>query len=123
MSKVVTEFLADVKEQKIKQLLGIALDKKYWASVVGDEDIEELRSLLSAEQGKLVKNKNGTIHGTDKRDMERINALSVQINNAEKGTEELNKLNEMEKNITTYMGFVQEPGKETMKILEDVAKL
>lgn len=122
MSKIVTDFLAEVKEQKVKQMLGISLDKKYWDSVLKGKDVDELRKDLSTEQEKMIKNRNGSIH-QDNRDMDKINALNLEINNLEKAMKELAQLKEMEKNIKTYMAFVDKPSEETMKELENVAKM
>lgn len=122
MSKVVEEFLAEVKEQKIKQLLGISLDKKYWGSVIGTDDIEVLRKELSTEQEKMIKNRNGTVHKDD-RDMDKINKLNGDINNLEKAGTELVRLAEMEKGIKLYMAFVDKPSKEAVEELENVAKM
>lgn len=122
MSKIVTDFLNEVKEQKVKQLLGISLDKKYWTSVIGDKDIDVLRKELGEEQKKIVKNKNGTVH-SDTRNMDRINELNVLINALEKATTELARLNEMEGSIKSYMAFVVEPSKEALVDLEVIAKL
>lgn len=122
MSKVVEEFLAEVKEQKIKQLLGISLDKKYWSSVIGTDDVEVLRKELSTEQEKMIKNRNGTVHKDD-RDMDKINKLNGDINNLEKAGTELVRLAEMEKGIKLYMAFVDKPSKEAVEELENVAKM
>lgn len=122
MSKIVDEFLAEVKEQKIKQLLGISLDKKYWGSVIGTDDIEVLRKELSTEQEKMIKNRNGTVHKDD-RDMDKINKLNGDINNLEKAGTELVRLAEMEKGIKLYMAFVDKPSKEAVEELENVAKM
>ncbi len=121
MSKIVEDFLGKVKEQKIEQLLGIALDKKYWVSVLGDRDVEMLRDDLGKEQEKMVKNRNGTIH-QDNRDMDKINKLNIDINKLQKATEELLRLTLMEEDIGLYMAFVEKPSEETIKELEEIAK-
>lgn len=120
--KIVDDFLKEVKEQKVKQLLGITLDKRYWTSVIGDKDIESLRKDLGLEKEKIVKNRNGTIH-QDNRDMEKIGKLEVEINNLEKAVQELARIREMEKGITLYMQFVDKPPKEVMGELRGVASL
>lgn len=122
MSKIVKDFLAKIKEQKIEQLLGIKLDQKYWTSVIGGSNIDKLRQDLAAEKGKMVTNRNGTVH-QDNRDMDRIAKLDEDINNLQKAETEFTRLNQMEKGIIAYMGFVDKPSKEALADLEKVAKL
>ena len=123
MSKnVVKDFLAEVKEQKIKQMLGIKLDQKYWAEVIGTADIEDLRKELVVEKEKIIKNRNGTIH-QDNRNMDKIARLNEEIDNLEKAVKELARLGHMEKGIIAYMVFVDKPTKEALEELEKIAKL
>ena len=43
MDKKVKDFLNMVKEDKVKNLLGIELDSKYWEKIVGNDKEEEDR--------------------------------------------------------------------------------
>ena len=123
MSKsIVKDFLKKVKDQKIEQMLGIALDKKYWATVIGSNDVEELRKELGLEKEKIIKNRNGTIH-QDNRDMDKIASLEREINTLEKAVVELVRLNEMEKGIKLYVNFIDNPSKDAIEELENVAKM
>lgn len=122
MSKIVTDFLNEVKEKKVKDLLSIALDVRYWTSVIGDKDVDDLRKELGEEQKKIVKNKNGTVE-SDTRNMDRIKELNVLINALEKATSELTRLNQMEVDIKKYMAFIVMPNEDAMIEFENIAKL
>ncbi len=113
ISKVVQEFLDKVKIEKVNQLLGIALDTKYWKEIIGKVDMAALRTKLSEENNK----------GKDKADAKVIGVLSLQINNGEKAIAELVRLESMEKAIHVYLKFVKELDEDTLESLEGVAKL
>lgn len=119
---IVKDFLSDVKDQKIKQLLGIVLDLSYWKSVIGDRDENKLREELKKENEKKVVNANGTVFKDD-RDMEKIGVLSKDIEIITKAQNEITKLREMEIAIKSYLEFVNNPSKETSNKFEEIIKL
>jgi len=120
--KVVESFLADVKEQKIKQILGIVLDIEYWEAMVKGKDEDKMRAELKTENEKKIENKNGTIF-KDERDMDKIGLLSKNIEVLAKAQTELQRLKEMRIAIEGYLKFVLNPSKDTMAKFEEVAKL
>lgn len=122
MSKIVNEFLADVKAEKVKQLLGITLDKRYWNATIEGKDANKLREDLGQEKEKMVSNAKGKVMKDD-RDLEKINRLSKEIDAFEKAVTELARLDEMEKGIKLYMDFIMNPTKIVLDELEGVAKL
>lgn len=123
-SKERTEkFLADVKEQKIQQLLGIALDVQYWEGVVKDSGSEEqLRKDFSKESNKRVLTKEGKVF-SDTRDLDKINALQEKIDLLAKAKEELARLKIMDSQIRKYLAHIISPSAVTLKALEAVSKL
>lgn len=121
-NKVVDSFLTEVKEQKVKQILGIVLDLEYWESMVAGKDEEIMRTELKDENEKKVENANGTIF-KDERDMDKITKLSKDIETLGKAKAELQKLKEMKVAIEGYLKFVMNPSKETMTKFEVIAKL
>lgn len=120
--KIVESFLADVKEQKIKQILGIVLDLEYWESMIAGKSEEVMRAELKTENEKKVENANGTIF-KDERDMDKIAKLSKDVEVLGKAKAELQKLKEMKIAIEGYLKFVMNPSKETMAKFEEVTKL
>lgn len=116
-TKKVEAFLAKIKEEKIEQLLGIAMDTRYWKSIADKIDVENLRTLLGNERAK----------GKNKSDLKVIENLSIQIANHEKSGTELTRLDGMRKAITVYFNFIVGVSKgeneETLAELEEVASL
>lgn len=118
--KTVVEFLTDVKEQKIEQLMGIYLDQKYWSKVVEGKDVDAMRKEMGDLKAQMVLDKEKE---PDMDRMDKVNALGGEIDAVEKATGELARLKEMEKGIKTYMEFVTNPDEETRKLLEETTKL
>jgi len=124
MSEKITvkDFLKDVKEQKIKQIMGIVLDIEYWEAMIEGKDEDKMRAELKEENEKKIENKNGTIF-KDERDMDKIGLLSKNIEVLAKAQTELQRLKEMKIAIEGYLKFVMEPSDNTMKGLKVVTEL
>jgi len=122
MQEVVKTFLEETKQKKIEQLLGIALDTKYWEFVIGDRNADDLRKKLSEEQQKLIKSDKGVVL-KDERNMDTINELNVLIDAVEKAEKELDRLKDMDRNIRAYLKFVTNPDTETKKRMDEIAQM
>ena len=120
--KIISSFLTEVKEQKIKQIMGIVLDIEYWETIIKGKDEDKMRAELKTENEKKIENKNGTIF-KDERDMDKIAKLSKSIEVLVKAQTELQKLKEMKIAIEGYLKFVMNPSKDTMAKFEEVVEL
>lgn len=122
MDKKIKDFLADIKEKKVEQMMGIELDLNYWKKVVGNDDEDVLRKDLEEENNKRIANKNGSIL-KDERDMDKIQNLNKRINTIAKAREESGKLVDMKQAIQLYIDHINNPSKETLSALEVASKL
>lgn len=121
MSKLIVEdYLTEIRDEKIKQLAGIALDLRYWSSYTEGTDVNALRKELAEEREKLVQNPNGSIQ-KDERDLDKINALNEQIGIFEKAEEKIGELKLMYKQIEQYLEFVSNPDNDTLDKLNNIA--
>lgn len=121
--EVIDEFLTKIKEQKIQQLLGIALDVEYWSEVItemGDEDV--LRKEFASENNKRLIGKNGEVL-SDERNVSKMEKIQSKIDALVKANEELTRLKQMNVQIRKYMKHLDKPSDKTKKALEEVVLL
>lgn len=122
MDKKVKDFLNMVKEDKVKNLLGIELDSKYWEKIVGNDKEEDVRKQLEDAQNKRVVNKAGKVI-SDNRDMDRITQLNTRVEILKKANDELVRLRGMEISIRDYLIHIMNPNDETKKKLNQISKM
>lgn len=122
MDKKVKDFLNMVKEDKVKNLLGIELDSKYWEKIVGNDKEEDVRKQLEDAQNKRVVDKAGKVI-SDNRDMDRITQLNTRVEILKKANDELVRLRGMEISIRDYLIHIMNPNDETKKKLNQISKM
>lgn len=122
MDKKVKDFLNMVKEDKVKNLLGIELDSKYWEKIVGNDREEDVRKQLEDAQNRRVVDKEGNVI-SDNRDMDRITQLNTRVEILKKANDELVRLRGMEISIRDYLIHIMNPNDETKKKLNQISKM
>jgi len=123
MTKKVKEYLDKIRDQKLEQLMGIALDFQYWQNIIGQPDEEaNLRKELAKENDKRIFKKNGEVF-KDERDLAKVNVLNNRINEIEKAKQQITQLTQMDAGIRQYVKHITEPDKITQDKLEEVAKM
>lgn len=121
-NKIVEDFLTETKEAKVKQLLGIAVDIKYWEGILSEGNVEEFRKELSEQQQKVIKSAKGQVL-KDERDLDKIKELSETIDIFEKAEAEIQKLKLLNKQIKNYLEFLISPSKETLEEMDVISNL
>lgn len=123
MTKDVKTFLEKIEKEKKDQLMGIALDLKYWEKVMGEPgEGEILRTELSKENAKRIHDKRGNVV-KDERDIGKVDTLNKRINQIEQAKQETTRLNDMDKGIREYLAHVLNPDKKTLDQMESVLKI
>lgn len=118
----VKALVAEFREKKVSQLVGVRLDLQYWTAIRGTVDIGELRAELSKEKEKVALDKKGNML-EDGRDTNKIATLEKQINDISEAEYKINELRELEGKLKLYVQHIDKIQPEQVQELEDIAKI
>lgn len=121
-TEAVKTFLAEVKEKKVKDLMGIQMDIRYFESIVAGKDTDKLRKELAKEQQKVIKGAKGQVI-SDSRDIDKVNQIVFEIDRVEKASQELQRLRQMDRDMRIYIEFINSPDAKTKKAMKECAEL
>lgn len=122
MNNITKKFLEEVKEERIKRLQGLEVDIYYFNKFLHVNNPEVLRTTLSEENKKLIKDDKGNIK-KDTRDMEFVRDIETKINKVENVKKQLDQFTEVRADIIEYLKEVQHPDIELVDQLDEIAKL
>jgi hypothetical protein len=121
MSEKVTNLLKEIKEERVKKLMGLAFDIGYFDKMIAEVNEDAMRNELKEEKEKTVLGPKGNVVKDD-RDLDKIAKLEKEINRIVGIQAQRKQYIELYDDIKKYVEFLNVGAdEETIKKVEEIS--